>query len=108
MTMQDCRGQFEEAVRTYGVRGLALRIGVTPAYVSMIASGRRELTPKVLTRLEEAVNKTNERVMRFELTTLCLGSTYSTTELHPQVRFNYRQQDKSLSTSSRGDPTGRP
>ena len=49
-----------------------------------------------------------ERVMRFELTTLCLGSTYSTAELHPQVRFNYRQQDKSLSTSSRGDPTGRP
>ncbi len=32
-----------------------------------------------------------ERVMRFELTTLCLGSKYSTTELHPQVEFHYMQ-----------------
>ena len=56
------------------------------------------LSRLVLTRLEEGVNKTNERVMRFELTTLCLGSTYSTAELHPQARFNYRQQDKILST----------
>ena len=40
-----------------------------------------------------------ERVMRFELTTLCLGSKYSTTELHPQVEFNYRQRGKGLSIS---------
>ena len=40
-----------------------------------------------------------ERVTRFELATLCLGSTYSTAELHPHIGFHYRQGAKGLSTS---------
>ena len=81
--MQDGRDRFEDAVRLYGIRGLASKLGVTPAYISMIASGKRPLTPEVLTRLETGVNKIRERVKGFEPSALCLGSRYSTPELHP-------------------------
>ena len=32
--------QFKDAVKAYGVRGLASKLGITPAYVSMVAGGR--------------------------------------------------------------------
>ena len=48
--------QFAGAVKTYGVRGLASRLGVTPAYVSMVANGKRPLTSELLTRFDCLVN----------------------------------------------------
>ncbi len=47
---------IQEAIKTYGVRGLAKQLGVTPAYVSMLASGKRALTEGVLTKLQGLVN----------------------------------------------------
>ena len=44
----DGRCQLEEAIKTHGIRGLARLMGITPAYLSMIASGKRALTPKML------------------------------------------------------------
>jgi len=41
--------QFKGAVKAYGVRGLASKLGITPAYVSMVAGGKRALTPALLT-----------------------------------------------------------
>ena len=48
--------QFNDAVKAYGVRGLASLLSVTPAYVSMIANGKRPLTPALLTRFSGLVN----------------------------------------------------
>ncbi len=81
--MLDVRGRFEEAVQTHGVRGLASRIGVTPAYVSMIVNGKRALTPQVLTRLEEGVNKPMASLARLERATHCLEGSCS-------IQLSYR------------------
>ena len=51
--------QFKDAVKAYGVRGLASKLGITPAYVSMIANGKRALTPALLTQLSNLVNGVN-------------------------------------------------
>ena len=56
--------QFADAVKAYGVRGLASKLGVTPAYVSLIARGKRPLTPEVLTKLDGLVNKTATKERR--------------------------------------------
>jgi len=47
---------FKEAVELYGVRGLARELGVTPAYVSMIASGKRPLPSALAERVGQLVN----------------------------------------------------
>jgi plasmid maintenance system antidote protein VapI len=51
--------QFNEAVKAYGVRGLASQLGITPAYVSMVVNGKRPLTSALLTRLNGLVSSVN-------------------------------------------------
>ena len=48
--------QLEQAVERYGVRGLARELGMSPAYVSMLARGQRALTEHVTEAVAELVN----------------------------------------------------
>ena len=85
--MSITRVQFEEAIKTYGVRGLASKLGITPAYVSMIANGKRELTPAVLTRFDECVNKQMASLGRLEHPPHCLEARWIDFTF---VSFDYR------------------
>ena len=80
---------IQEAVKAYGVRGLAEKLGVTPAYVSMLANGKRTVTEGVLTRLGSLVNNQKASLGRLELPTHCLEGSCS-------IQLSYR--DKCLAT----------
>ena len=45
-----------QAIKRHGVRGTARALGVTPAYVSMISTGKKPLTATIEGRLTELVN----------------------------------------------------
>jgi hypothetical protein len=47
---------IQQAVAKYGVRGLARELGLSPGYVSMLASGQRAMTREVGEVIEELVN----------------------------------------------------
>ena len=47
---------IDEAVAKFGVRGLARELGLSPAYVSMLASGQRAMTEGVAQEVGELVN----------------------------------------------------
>ena len=95
--LAESNSQFIDAVKVYGVRGLAPKLGITPAYVSMIASGKRPLPARLLTSVNKIADgfkpsspdfvSNLERVMGFEPTTSCLGSKHSTAELHPPKSY---------------------
>ncbi len=54
---------LSKAVRTFGLRGLAGKLGVSPSYLSMVCSGQRWLSPELQKRIGELVN-TGENVHR--------------------------------------------
>ena len=45
-----------QAIKRHGVRGTARALGVTPAYISMISTGKKPLTATIEGRLTELVN----------------------------------------------------
>ena len=47
---------LDQAIDRYGGRGTARALGVTPAYISMISTGKKPLTATIEGRLTELVN----------------------------------------------------
>ncbi len=43
---------IQKGISIYGVRGLSRKLGVTPAYVSMLASGKRNPSDELLGKLD--------------------------------------------------------
>ena len=55
-TERQATTELQKAVNKFGVRGVARQLGVTPAYVSMLARGKRRLTDGISTAVTELVN----------------------------------------------------
>ena len=88
---------LNDAVKRYGVRGLARELGVTPAYVSLIANGKRRLTPAVQARLTDLVNGQSVNKLRQGLENTGLLNMVGGTGLEPVTSAMSTRRSNQLS-----------